>query len=216
MGNCRDSCSGRTGGNCGGLRRGTGSRGSARGSVPCAGRCDWLPSISRGLYGACVLDCSSTCPARNWQFVVVGAGFEEVALLDAVRLGQAARTCWSTAGVSTGRVLTRGGRRCLCGKGGASGPRLDRRPRQPRGSQAHPDRFGGLYDRPVTLFPRRSPRNRVVQGSRAGFLAVGTGAHRGPGSSWKPSPWCSKSLPRPPPTPNRPSPVWAVISIPLI
>ena len=26
---------------------------------------------------------SSTCPARNWRFAVVGAGFEEVELLDA-------------------------------------------------------------------------------------------------------------------------------------
>ena len=53
---------------------------------------------------------SRACPARNWRFAVVGAGFEEVTLLDAVRLGQAARTCRPTAGVSTGRVLTRGGR----------------------------------------------------------------------------------------------------------
>ena len=31
-----------------------------------------------------VYDCSSTCPARNWRFAVVVAGFEEVELLDAV------------------------------------------------------------------------------------------------------------------------------------
>ena len=30
---------------------------------------------------------SSTCPARNWRFAVVGAGFDAVKLLDAVRLG---------------------------------------------------------------------------------------------------------------------------------
>ena len=30
---------------------------------------------------------SSTCPARNWRFAVVGAGFEEVELLDAVDYG---------------------------------------------------------------------------------------------------------------------------------
>ena len=30
---------------------------------------------------------SSTCPARNWRFAVVGAGFEEVVLLDAVDYG---------------------------------------------------------------------------------------------------------------------------------
>ena len=28
---------------------------------------------------------SRACPARNWRFAVVGAGFEEVTLLDAVR-----------------------------------------------------------------------------------------------------------------------------------
>ena len=27
---------------------------------------------------------SRACPARNWRFAVVGAGFEEVTLLDAV------------------------------------------------------------------------------------------------------------------------------------
>ena len=32
-------------------------------------------------------DWSPPCPARNWRFAVVGAGFEEVELLDAVDYG---------------------------------------------------------------------------------------------------------------------------------
>ena len=37
----------------------------------------------RGASTGLVYGRSSTCPARNWRFAVVGAGFEEVELLDA-------------------------------------------------------------------------------------------------------------------------------------
>ena len=33
-----------------------------------------------------VCDWSPACPARNWRIAVVGAGFEEIELLDAVEL----------------------------------------------------------------------------------------------------------------------------------
>ena len=43
----------------------------------------------------------------------------------------------------------------------------------------YPHHFDGLYDRPVMLFSRRSPRNRAHRGHRAGFVEVGSGGDQG-------------------------------------
>ena len=48
-----------------------------------------------------------------------------------------------------------------------------------QGTQGLPHHFDGLYDRPVMLFSRRSPRNRALRGHRAGFLGVGSGGDQG-------------------------------------
>ena len=43
---------------------------------------------------------SSTCPARNWRFAVVGCGFEEVELLDVVELVDVSGDGWGVFGVA--------------------------------------------------------------------------------------------------------------------
>ena len=54
-------------------------------------------------------DWSPACPAQNWRFAVVGGGFEEVELLDAVRLGRRVGRRLG-GGVFGVHVLKRGGR----------------------------------------------------------------------------------------------------------
>ena len=54
---------------------------------PVGGPVGLVDRRERGASTGLVRDGSSTCPARNWRFAVVGAGFEEVKLLDAVDYG---------------------------------------------------------------------------------------------------------------------------------
>ena len=57
-----------------------------------------------------VYDCSSTCPARNWRFAVVVAGFEEVELLDTSGSGEI-----GVLGVLLDAVDFEGPERSFCG-----------------------------------------------------------------------------------------------------
>ena len=64
----------------------------------------------RGASTGLVYDCSSTCPARNWRFAVVGAGFEEVELLDTSGSGEI-----GVLGVLLDAVDFEGPERSFCG-----------------------------------------------------------------------------------------------------
>ena len=71
------------------------------GAVVRAGLCDWASVRNVRASTGLLCDWSPACPARNWQFAVVGCGFEEGELVDVSGDG------WGVFGV---HVLKRGGR----------------------------------------------------------------------------------------------------------
>ena len=141
----------------------------------------------RGASTGLVYDCSSTCPARNWRFAVVGAGFEEVELLDTSGSGEI-----GVLGVLLDAVDFEGPERSFCGPvsrrvrlGWRSGPL----PSTERALVVHfPRRAGEGLRAPVAMVvsPRPERAGQADQDGRpsgAALPVVDLSVIRGVGSS---------------------------------